>query len=134
LLSAEDVERRERIVLKLLRLIPKEYQSGVRDGEITIPIEYREARSFTIQARQIINELSPVWRQTKAQAVEKHGPELLTTLEKLEAVIDQKKAQSEVDSLVARGTNMLQRDFGLALKRPAWRVMSWGDRLRSAPS
>ncbi len=51
LLSAEDVERRERIVLKLLRLIPKEYQSGVRDGEVTIPIEYREARSFTIQAR-----------------------------------------------------------------------------------
>ena len=41
LLSAEDIERRERIVLKLLRLIPKEYQSGVRDGEITIPIEYR---------------------------------------------------------------------------------------------
>ena len=117
LLSAEDVERRERIVLKLLRLIPKEYQSGVRDGEITIPIEYREARSFTIQARQIINELSPVWRQTKAQAVEKHGPELLATLEKLEAVIDQKKAQSEVDSLVARGTNLLQSDFGLALKR-----------------
>ena len=117
LLSPEDVERRERIVLKLLRLIPKEYQSGVRDGEITIPIEYREARSFTIQARQIINELNPVWRQTKAQAVEKHGPELLATLEKLEAVIDQKQAQSEVDSLVAKGTNLLQRDFGLALKR-----------------
>ena len=117
LLSAEDVERRERIVLKLLRLIPKEYQSGVRDGEITIPIEYREARSFTIQARQIINELSSVWRQTKAQAVEKHGPDLLATLEKLEMVIDQKKAQSEVESLVARGTNLLQRDFGLALKR-----------------
>ena len=59
LLSAEDVERRERIVLKLLRLIPKEYQSGVRDGEITIPIEYREAKSFTIQTQQIINELMP---------------------------------------------------------------------------
>jgi high-affinity iron transporter len=117
LLSAEDVERRERIVLKLLRLIPKEYQSGVRDREITIPIEYREARSFTIQARQIINELSPVWRQAKTQAVEKHGPELLATLEKLEVVIDQKKAQSEAESLVSRATNLLQRDFGLALKR-----------------
>ena len=117
LLSAEDVERRERIVLKLLRLIPKEYQSGVRDGEVTIPIEYREAKSFTIQTRQIVNELIPVWRQTKAQALEKHGPELLATLEELEAAIEQKKAQSEVDSLVAKGTNLLQRDFGLALKR-----------------
>jgi high-affinity iron transporter len=117
LLSAEDVERRERIVLKLLRLIPKEYQSGVRDGEITIPIEYREAKNFTIQTRQIINELGPVWRQSKTQAVEEHGPQLLATLEKLELVIDQKGAQSEVDSLVAKCTNLLQRDFGLALKR-----------------
>jgi high-affinity iron transporter len=117
LLSAEDVERRERIVLKLLRLIPKEYQSGVRDGEITIPIEYREAKNFTIQTRQIINELRPVWRQAKAQALEKHGPELLATLETLEEVIDRKSAQSEVDGLVAKGANLLQRDFGLALKR-----------------
>jgi high-affinity iron transporter len=117
LLSAEDVERRERIVLKLLRLIPKEYQSGVRDGEITIPIEYREAKNFTIQTRQIINELGPVWRQSKTQALEEHGPKLLATLEELEQVIDQKKAQSEVDDLVAKATNLLQRDFGLSLKR-----------------
>ncbi len=117
LLSEEDVERRERIVLKLLRLIPKEYQSGVRDGEITIPIEYREAKNFTIQTRQIINELSPVWRQSKAQALEEHGPNLLVTLEELEQVIDQKKAQSAVDDLVAKATNLLQRDFGLSLKR-----------------
>ena len=117
LLSEEDVERRERIVLKLLRLIPKEYQSGVRDGEITIPIEYREAKNFTIQTRQIINELSPVWRQSKAQALEEHGPNLLVALEELEQVIDQKKAQSAVDDLVAKATNLLQRDFGLSLKR-----------------
>ena len=117
LLSAEDVERRERIVLKLLRLIPKEYQSGVRDGEITIPIEYREAKNFTIQTRQIINELGPVWRQSKTQALEEHGPKLLATLEELEQVIDQKKAQSAVDDFVAKATNLLQRDFGLSLKR-----------------
>ena len=117
LLSADDVERRERIVLKLLRLIPKEYQSGVRDGEVTIPIEYREAKSFTIQTQQIVNELMPVWRQTKTQALEKHGPELLAILENLEDAINRKIAQSDVDNLVNRGANLLQRDFGLALKR-----------------
>ncbi|MGB8464836.1 MAG: FTR1 family protein [Terrimicrobiaceae bacterium] len=117
LLSADDVERRERIVLKLLRLIPKEYQSGVRDGEVTIPIEYREAKSFTIQTQQIVNELMPVWRQTKTQALEKHGPELLAILENLEVAINRKIAQSDVDNLVNRGANLLQRDFGLALKR-----------------
>jgi high-affinity iron transporter len=117
LLSAEDVERRERIVLKLLRLIPKEYQSGVRDGEIIIPIEYREAKSFTIQARQIINELMPVWRQNKPQALEKNGPELHRALENLEAAIGRKATQSEIDNFVSNTSGLLQRDFGLTLKR-----------------
>ena len=117
LLSAEDVERRERIVLKLLRLIPKEYQSGVRDGEITIPIEYREAKSFTIQTRQIVNGLMPVWRQSKPEALEKHGPEVLGALENLESAIERKTAQSEIDNIVAKVSNLLQRDFGLTLKR-----------------
>ena len=120
LLSAEDVERRERIVLKLLRLIPKEYQSGVRDGEVTIPIEFREAKSFTIQTQQIVNELMPVWRQTKTQALEKYGPELLATLENLESAIERKTAQSEVDSIVDKGANLLQRlPFPSALTRLA---------------
>jgi high-affinity iron transporter len=117
LLSAEDVERRERIVLKLLRLIPKEYQSGVRDGEVTIPIEYREAKSFTIQARQIVNELMPVWGQTKTQALTTHGPELLTSLEELESAIGRKAAQSQVDGSVTKASSLLQNDFGLTLKR-----------------
>lgn len=117
LLTPEDVERRERIVLKLLRLIPLEYQSGVRDGEVTIPIEYREAKSFTIQTQQIVNELMPVWRQTKAEALEKHGPELLATLEKLEAAINRKVALAEVEALVKAAGSILQGDFGLSLKR-----------------
>jgi high-affinity iron transporter len=117
LLSPEDIERRERIVLKLLRLIPKEYQSGVRDGEITIPIEYREAKSFTVQTRQIVNELMPVWRQTKAEALEKNSHDLLGTLENLEAAIERKTAQSEIDNLVSRASKLLQQDFGLTLKR-----------------
>jgi high-affinity iron transporter len=117
LLSPEDVERRERIVLKLLRLIPKEYQSGVREGQITIPIEYREAKSFTIQTRQIVNELMPVWRQTKAEALEKNSQDLLGTLENLEGAIDRKTAQSEIDNHVSRASKLLQQDFGLTLKR-----------------
>lgn len=117
LLSPEDVERRERIVLKLLRLIPMEYQSGVRDGEITIPIEYREAKSFTIQAQQIVNELMPVWRQTKPEALEKYGPALLASLEALETAINRKVALSEVDRVVKESSALLQRDFGLAPKR-----------------
>lgn len=117
LLTPEDVERRERIVLKLLRLIPMEYQSGVRDGEITIPLEYREAKVFTIQVQQIVNELMPVWRQSKTDALRQHGPDLLAKLGELEGAIREKAALAEVESLVKAVSSLLQRDFGLALKR-----------------
>jgi high-affinity iron transporter len=117
LLTPEDVQRRERIILKLLRLIPMEYQSGVRDGEITIPIEYREAKSFTIQAQQIVNELMPIWRQTQPEALAKHGPELLQELEKLETTISRKGKQDEVEESVKTVSGVLQKEFGLSLKR-----------------
>jgi len=117
LLSPEDVERRERIVLKLLRLIPMEYQSGVRDGEIVIPIEYREAKSFTIQCQQMVNEMMPVWRQTKGDALKAHGPELLSSLDKLEQNINRKVALDDVEASVKSVSGILQNEFGLSLKR-----------------
>lgn len=118
LLTPEDVQRRERIILKLLRLIPMEYQSGVRAGEITIPIEYREAKSFTIQAQQIVNELMPIWRQTQPDALKEYGPTLLKKLEDLETVISRKGPQDEVDQAVKDISSILQKQFGLSLKRP----------------
>ncbi len=117
LLSPADIERRERIALKLLRLIPMEYQSGVRDGQITIPIEYREAKSFTIQTQQIVNELMPVWRQTNAAALQSRGPALLNALEGLEKSISRKEPQAVIEERTKEITGILQKDFGLVLKR-----------------
>ena len=117
LLSADDVQRRERILLKLLRLVPKEYQAGVRDGEIVVPLEYRHAKRFTIQSEQIVNELMPVWRRTKADALEKHGDELFGALDAVETVINKKLTLREIEDAVSRAMDMLERDFGLSLKR-----------------
>lgn len=117
LLSSEDVERRERIILKLLRLIPMEYQAGVRDGEIVVPLEYREARSFTIQCQQIVNELMPVWRQTKTDAFEKHGAALLASLDDLEAAIGDKRSLVDVERFVKQSGAILRDHFELTLKR-----------------
>ena len=117
LLTADDVQRRERVLLKLLRLVPKEYQAGVRDGEIVVPLEYRHAKRFTIQSEQIVNELMPVWRRTKADALEKHGDELFGALDAVETVINKKFPLREIEDAVSRAMDMLQRDFGLSLKR-----------------
>ena len=117
LLGADDVQRRERILLKLLRLVPKEYQAGVRDGEVVVPLEYRHAKRFTIQSEQIVNELMPVWRRTKADALEKHGNELFGSLDAVETMINKKSSLREIEDAVSRAMDMLQRDFGLSLKR-----------------
>jgi high-affinity iron transporter len=117
LLSPEDVLRRERIILKLLRLIPMEYQSGVRNGEVVIPIEYSEAKSFAIQCQQIVNELIPVWRQTKAEALQAHGTNLVSGLEHLEDTILRKRPTHEIEASVKGVSGLLEDEFDLSLKR-----------------
>lgn len=117
LLSEDDINRRERILLKLLRLIPFEYRSGVRDGKIIIPIEYREAVIFTIQCQQTLTELMPVWRQTKADALQAHGAHLIETLDSLEQTIKSKDTVSQVEDVAKSVSEILQKDFGLTLKR-----------------
>ena len=117
LLSAEDIARRERLLLKLLRLIPMEYQAGVRDGEIVIPIEYREAETFTRQCQQILNELLSPWRSTKAEALQAHASELSETLTALETTITQKKDYQQVNQIAKTASQLLQDNFGLSLRR-----------------
>ncbi len=117
LLTEDDVASRERMILKLLRLVPVEYQSGVRDGEIVIPIEYREAVTFTIQVRRTLAEVMPVWRVSKETALQKSGTELSTMLDDLEAAIARKVPPVEVQALAKKTSDLLQQDFGLTLKR-----------------
>ena len=71
LLKPEDVTRLGRLLVRFVRLVPKEYHNGVADGKITIPLEFREARQFTGQAQALTNELAPVWRRDRPDAFAK---------------------------------------------------------------
>lgn len=117
LLSPADVERQERLVVKLLRLVPMEYRAGVRDGAVVIPIEYREAVTFTVQAQQILVEIRPSWLKTKAAAVAAHAPQLDATFAKLEAAIAAKEPSREVDRLCAELSALLQTEFDVTLRK-----------------
>ncbi|MBX7158440.1 MAG: FTR1 family protein [Verrucomicrobiae bacterium] len=117
LLTADDINRRERLLLKLLRLIPMEYQSGVRNGEITVPLEYREAETFTRQSRQILDELLPTWRNTKTQALNQYGTQLTETLQSLENAIAQKQDPKQIEILAKNISQLLQKEFQLTLLR-----------------
>lgn len=117
LLGPEDVERNQRLMAKLLKLVPMEYKSGVRDGEMVIPIEYREAVTFTQQASQIFDELRVPWQKDKAAALEQYGPEVEARLGRLEAVIARKSPQAEIDREVEGLLKLLQDQFGVGLRR-----------------
>ncbi len=116
LLSADEVERQERLVIKLLRVIPMEYRSGVRDGQITIPLEYREALSFTIQAEQALVEIRPNWIRTKAAAMAAHASAVEDGFAALEEAIGAKKDFAVVEQQCKSLTELLQDRFGISLR------------------
>ncbi len=117
LLSKDEVARRERLLLKMLHLVPKEYHNGVRDGEVVVPLEYREAQTFTVQAEQIVNELAASWRTDKAAAYAKSGATVRDRLEELEQSIKAKAAPDDVEDHVKATVKLLENDFGLSLAK-----------------
>ncbi|MGH8047594.1 MAG: FTR1 family iron permease, partial [Chthoniobacterales bacterium] len=117
LLTPDEVERQERLVVKLLRLVPMEYRAGVRDGEITIAIEYREAVSFTVQAQQILVELRPNWLKNKAAAMREHGDTLVEAFATLENTIAAKGDLIVVQNTCQKISTILQDDFGVSLRK-----------------
>lgn len=124
LLTAEDITRRERLLIKLLKLVPVEYSAGVRDGEIVIPIEYREAETFTIQSRQILDELRAPWERQRGDVFTQYEPALRSSIEKLEAAIQAKTDSSVVEREAAKAVEILADQFAISLRRRARRPRS----------
>ncbi len=116
-LSPKEIARHERLLLKLVKLIPKEYNSGVRDGQVVVPLEYREAVMFIVQAQQLTDELNPIWVKTRPEAEQKYHEELSSNLNQIEKLIDQKADPGEIASLVGKSTGLLEDKFGLSLQR-----------------
>jgi high-affinity iron transporter len=117
LLTPDEIERHGRLLVKLARLVPKEYHNGVRDGQIVVPLEYREAKDFIVQAQQLVSELSGAWRQSKAQAFEKYSTELIGKMEAAERLILAKADPAEVEDAAKEIENILVSRFGLSVQR-----------------
>ena len=117
LLTPEEIERHGRLLVKLVRLVPKEYHNGVRDGQIVVPLEYREAKDFIVQAQQLVSELSGAWRQSKAKAFEKYSTTLIGKMEATERLIIAKADPLQVESAANEIENILVSRFGLSVQR-----------------
>ena len=118
LLSEQEFAHHQRMLLKLVTIIPKEYSAGVRDGEVTVPLEYREAVSFTAQARQFADELAPIWLAKDEAHL--RGP--LNQLEQKLTVADQlitaRRPSDELVSTLNDVRSLLENSFHISLRRP----------------
>ncbi|MDD5199897.1 MAG: FTR1 family protein [Terrimicrobiaceae bacterium] len=117
LLSSDEVEHQERLVVKLLRLVPMEYRNGVRDGQIAVPLEYREAVSFTVQAQQLLVEVRPNWLKTKSAAMAAHGTDLEGGFVTLEETIVARGELASVERECKNLSALLQDKFGVSLRK-----------------
>ncbi len=117
LLSDKDVARRERLLVRFVKLIPQEYRNGVADGHILIALEYREATQFSQQAQSLVNELGPVWQRDQSDAYNRRHRELV---DKFEALRHSVAKMASVDSITAQSkeiSNILEGDFQLSARR-----------------
>ncbi len=117
LLKPADITRLERLLVRFVKVVPKEYRNGVDNGQITIPLEYQEAVQFVEQAQGLVNELAPTWRRDQAAAYQAHHAELVTKLAALSRQIGQMAEVSAVESAADDAVKIMERDFGLSARR-----------------
>jgi high-affinity iron transporter len=117
LLSPTDVTRLQRLLARFVDVIPKEYRNGVENGQVVIPLEYKEAQQFTQQAQSLVNELAPVWRRDQHEAYEHYHGDLIQELAVLQKQIDQVQDLSVIEKDAGDVASILSNRFGLSAHR-----------------
>jgi high-affinity iron transporter len=116
LLSDAERDRREHLLLKLVSIIPTEYRGGVdADRHVTVTLEYREAVSFTAQARQYADELTPFWLVSDKLRVPLQTLE--SSLDEADQDIKAKVPPDELAAVLKRAQQTLQDDFHISSRR-----------------
>lgn len=103
-LAPDLIAERGRLLYLFLDLVVIEYRDGVRDGQITIPIEYQEATTFLAQARSIYEELLPVIAAADPAAAARLGD----LLNEIDTTMRDLGDSARVQTAVAEGLTLVQ--------------------------
>jgi high-affinity iron transporter len=117
LLQPADVKRLQRLLVRFVVVVPKEYHNGVEGGSVLIPLEYQEAVQFTQQAQGLVNELAPTWRRDLPVPYRAHHAELVQKLALLAKQIDRVADLSTIEASSKAVVSILEDDFGLSPRR-----------------
>ncbi|HEX9859260.1 MAG TPA: hypothetical protein VGA75_12955, partial [Paracoccaceae bacterium] len=108
-LSADERERRVRLLSRFLGLVHIEYKDGVRDGQVTVAMEYHEARLFRDRARMILADLQAELAAADPAAADR----LLALLDELRRRIEAKADPAAVKALTDEAQQIVQAGFGI---------------------
>ncbi len=117
LLSPEDVTRLQRLLARFVDVVPKEYRNGFENGQIVIPLEYKEAQQFTQQAQSLVNELAPVWRRDQPAAYEAYHAPLVAQLAQLGKDVDDVRDLGVIEKDASVASSILADRFGITAHR-----------------
>lgn len=103
-LSEALIAERGRLLYLFLDLVSVEYRDGVRNGEITIAIEYQEATTFFAQAKSIYEELRPVMFAAAPADTER----LDSLINDIDATMQALGDSADIDAAVAEGLAIVE--------------------------
>lgn len=112
-LTPDQIAERGQLLYIFTDLVYIEYKDGVRNGEITIPVEYQEANTFLGQARSTFEELRPTIsaRNTAgASRLDAILSELQTIIQNIGEVSDVRKLVEEAKGIVSNTLPMNLRN------------------------
>lgn len=107
-LSDAERLRRARLLHRFLDLVWIEYRDGVRNGEISIPMEYHEALLFRGRAAMIFGDLRPTLAETAPDAAER----LAGILSEMDAHMAAKGDPERIRRLTDEALTLIDRTFG----------------------
>lgn len=106
-LDVAEVERRGQLLYMFTDLIYIEYKDGVRDGEITIAIEYHEAQTFRDQAASVFEELRPVIAANDSQAAER----IANLLAEMKVIMDDLGEVAQIEAMVQEALGLIEANL-----------------------
>lgn len=94
-LTTEEISKRAQLLYLFIDLVHVEYGRGVKDGQITIPIEVQEAVTFRNQAAALTEELRPIMSANDDAAT----TQLIDALDQMKTLIAAVGSPADVEAL-----------------------------------
>lgn len=107
-LNEEDITQRAQLLYIFIDLIYIEYRDGVRNGQITIETEYREAITFRDQAEATLFELRPIIQERDPDAV----AQLEANLTEMNAVMQELGEPAIIEERVNESLALVEDTLG----------------------